>query len=78
MARELKRLTAEKLNEIRNHPYFATWRKNVIEAAEKYLTEEPPRIKYSKMHSYYVTGHRTDYRDQGVYVTRMITFFNAV
>ena len=69
MARTLRRLSEEKLSEIRNHPYFATWRKNVIEAADKYMDEEPPRIKYSRMHNYYVTGHRTDYSIQSIFCT---------
>ena len=77
MSRKLRRLTEEKLEQLRNHPYFAQWRENVLKKAEEYLNTEPPRIKYSKMHSYYVTGRRSDYADQGIYHDRLSTFFAA-
>ena len=77
MKRGLRRFTEEKREQIKKHPYFAQWRENVLKKAEEYLNTEPPRIKYSDMHSYYLTGKRSDARQQGVYHTRMHTFFIA-
>ncbi len=72
-----KLFTKEKWERVKTHPYYSEFRKNVITKADEFLLSEPPRIKYSDIHSYYVTGHRSDYSSQGNYTTRMNTFFNA-
>ena len=77
MSRGLSRFTEGKKAKIQSHPYFEGWRSAVLARAKDYLATDPPRIKYSAMHSYYLTGHRSDYAVQAVYQERMQTFFNA-
>ena len=68
----------EKLNQIRNHPYFAGNREQIIEDAERFLATDPPRIKFSDIHMYVTTGDRYIYQDKYYeYFDRMNVIFWA-
>lgn len=47
-----------KIEQIRNHPYYAKLRDSVIKRAEYYIENDPPVIKFSKIHLYETTGNR--------------------
>ena len=68
----------EKLAEIRNHPYYAGARAELISKADAMLESEPPRIRFSKMHLYVTTGDRATYEtDYFAYFERLKTLYLA-
>ena len=48
----------EKLNEIRNHPYYKEIREKIIKKADDILETPLPRIRFSELHMYVTTGNR--------------------
>ncbi len=48
----------EKIEQIRNHPYYAKLRESVIKRAEYFMDNDPEVIKFSKIHLYETTGNR--------------------
>ena len=53
--------TEEKMKEIKENPYYAKKYASFIAEADKWVTKEPPRIKYSQMHLVESTGNRSIY-----------------
>ena len=73
-----KEFNEEKLDQIRNHPYYSDIREAIITEADAMLESELPRIRYSKMHLYVTTGDRYIYQgDTQQYYNRMSTLFYA-
>lgn len=78
MARIFSEFTEEKLEQIRNHPYYASLRESILEKAEFYLENDPPVIKFSKIHLYVTTGNREKFQsDYSDYESRMLNLFLA-
>ena len=50
-----------KMQEIKENPYYAKKLACIIAEADKWMTKEPPRIKYSEMHLVETTGNRSIY-----------------
>ncbi len=76
MGRIFSQFTEEKWNQVRNHPYFASSVKKICQKAEKYIETEPPRIKFSEIHLYAVTGDRVTFQNvYSNYQDRLETFF---
>ena len=68
----------EKLQQIRNHPYYKEAKENIIAKADQMLLTEPPRIRFSKMHLYVTTGDRDQYEaDYFAYFTRLDALYLA-
>ncbi len=73
-----RELNKDKIQQIKTHSYFARMREKIIENAENYLLTEPPRIKFSDIHLYVVTGERYVYQEKYFnYFERMNTLFWA-
>ena len=53
-----RELNDEKLNEIRNHPYYKEIREKIIEKADEILATPLPRIRFTEIHMYVTTGNR--------------------
>ncbi len=78
MKNVFKRMTEEKISEFRTHPYFSKLRDNIVERAEKYMTTDPTRIKFSDMHLVVTTGNRYIFENiQGEYYDRMANLYDA-
>lgn len=78
MPKVLSEFNEEKIREVREHPYYANFRKSVIETASRYMETEPPVIKFSLIHRYVEDGNREIFeRVHTEYFDRMKTFFNA-
>ena len=66
----------EKLEQLRRDPYFAKTRETLRRRGEEYLNSNPPRILFSQIHEYVVTGNRTNFQAvHSNYQSRMETFF---
>jgi len=78
MGRIFKEFNDEKWAQVREHEFYAPWRKAVLEKAEVYLSTEPPRVKFSIMHEYETTGNRTHFeRIYNDYGARLHNYYNA-
>lgn len=78
MAKIFREFNREKLEQVRNHPYYATARKTIIERADEYSVTEPPIIKFSKIHLYVTSGNREIFEKVHIeYETRMHALFLA-
>ena len=58
MRKVFREFTEEKWQQIMTHPYYKSCLESIVEKSEKYLANDPPRIKFSDMHIYFVTGSR--------------------
>ncbi len=68
----------EKWREVREHPYFARYRKELLEKAEEYMASEPPVLKFSLIHRYVLDGNRELFeRVHTEYFARMKCYFSA-
>ncbi len=66
----------EKLEQVRHDPYFAPCLEANRKRAEEYLKTDPPRILFSQIHEYVVTGNRTHFQAvYSDYQNRMQTYF---
>ena len=48
----------EKIEQVKTHPYYAKLRESVLKRAEYFMENDPPVIKFSKIHLYETTGNR--------------------
>ena len=53
--------TEEKMNEIKESPFYAKKYAKFIAAADEWITKDPPRIKFSDFHMVVTTGNRSIY-----------------
>ncbi len=53
--------TEEKMKEIKESPFYAKKYANFIAEADKWITKDPPRIKFSDFHMVVTTGNRSIY-----------------
>ena len=73
-----REFNAEKLEQLRTHPYYSEIREHIISLADEMLENEPPRIRFSTMHSFFTTGSRDAYlTDTEKYFSRMTYLFDA-
>ncbi len=73
-----RQFTEEKLEQVRNHPYFATAKAALLKKADDMLLNDPPRIRFSKIHLYVTTGDRGTFEnDYFSYFERVRTFYLA-
>lgn len=73
-----REFTREKLDQVRTHQYYAKARETIIQRADHYSVNDPPVIKFSKIHMYVENGNREIFeRDHEEYETRMHTLFLA-
>jgi len=71
-------ISKEKIEEIKKHPYYTGVADTVVEHANKLITVDPPRIRYSDIHLYEATGNREKFQNiRSEYTTRMSSFFDA-
>ena len=78
MSQVFKEFTPEKLEQIRTHSYYKAIRESVIKKAEYYIANDPPVIKFSKIHLYVVNGNREQFEnDFNEYQSRMHNLFLA-
>ena len=75
MAHIFREYNPEKVEQVRNHPYYAKLRNDTIEQAERFLVNEPSVIKFSKIHLYVTTGNREQFEKVYTdYEVRMTTY----
>ncbi len=68
----------EKLEQIRNHPYYAGVREDTLRRADALLEKDPPRIRFSHIHLYATTGDRGTFEQVYFhYLERMNTLYLA-
>ncbi len=73
-----RQFTDEKLEQVRTHPYFAVAKEALIKKADDMLENEPPRIRFSKIHLYVTTGDRATFEnDYFHYFDRARTMYLA-
>lgn len=78
MGKIFKEFNDEKWEQVRTHPYFEKLRTNTIDTANRFITEEPERIKFSMIHSYVVDGNREKFEKvYENYFSRLQAFFAA-
>ena len=78
MAKLFKEFNAEKIEQLRTHPYYKNARETIIARADKYIVTDPPVIKFSKIHLYVENGNREIFeKDHIEYETRLHTLFVA-
>ncbi len=78
MAKIFREFNAEKLEQVRTHPYYKNARETLIARADNYTVTDPPVIKFSKIHLYAKNGNREIFeRDHIEYETRLHTLFVA-
>ena len=73
-----RQFTDEKLEQVRNHPYFAAAKVALLNKADGMLENEPPRIRFSKIHLYVTTGDRATFENDFFhYFDRVRTMYLA-
>lgn len=74
MAHIFREYNPEKIEQVRTHPYYANLRRHTLERADFYIENDPPVIKFSKIHLYVTTGNREKFQnDYTNYEERMTT-----
>lgn len=78
MAQLFREFNKEKIEQIKNDPYFEGLIPAILKQAEDYMTTEPPRIKFSQIHLFVTTGNREIFQSvYGNYEARMRNLFLA-
>ena len=78
MGRPFKEFNDEKWEQVRTHPYFEKLRKAIVEQADINMTTEPPRVKFSMIHDYVITGNREKFESvYNNYFSRLNNYFSA-
>ena len=78
MAQLFREFNKEKIEQIKNDPYFEGLVPAVLKQAEEYMASEPQRIKFSQMHLFVTTGNREIYQKvYSDYEARMRNYFLA-
>lgn len=78
MGRLFSEFTPEKIEEIKSHPYFKGVVPAILERAEQNMASDPPRILFSQIHLFAVTGNRTVFEKVfNEYTGRMQNLFLA-
>ncbi len=76
MGKLFSQFTEEKWEQVRTHPYFAKSVKAITDKAERYLSTQPPQVKFSDIHLYVTTGDRMIFQKvHSEYQDRVETFF---
>lgn len=82
MANVFREFNPQKIEQVRTHPYYRSMREKVLKQAQYYMENDPPVIKFSKIHLYVTTGNReifekvhTDYQSrlQNYFLAYVIT-----
>lgn len=73
-----KEFNKEKIEQIKTHPYFEGLVDAILKQADKNVSTEPPRVKFSQIHLYETTGNREIFQKvHGEYEARMKNLFLA-
>ena len=75
MTRIFREFNSEKVEQVRTHPYYAELRRTTIDKADFFIENDPPVIKFSKIHLYVTTGNREKFQsDYTNYEDRLTTY----
>ena len=67
--------TEENFKRILSDPYYSKKLEGLKKAGDEFLESEPPRVKFTDIHNFVLTGNRSVYENvYGEYRTRMLTF----
>ena len=74
MAKIFREFNEEKIEQVRTHPYYSKLREKTVKEADYYVENDPPVIKFSKIHLYVTTGNREKFQnDYTEYENRLCT-----